>query len=253
MNTYKHSGAFGDLIYSLMVVKNTGGGRFYLHLDQLNWIGQHFYGSAPNPFHQGRLTLQDFEFMKSFMLAQSYIEDFQILDPRTHEISHNLDRFRAPFVHHPCNYLDLYGQLHGVDPTQIYQPWLTVPKPVQTPGRTLVVNRTARWTSTASLEQWQQLGRAGLDQEAVFVGLAEEHQAFVAATGWKNILYRPTDTLLELAQIIAGADRFIGNQSQCFALAVGLGLKNIDCEIRRDLPMERNECYFPKFPEIRYF
>jgi len=96
-NNFKHSGAFGDLIYSLPMVKHFGGGGFYLHLGQLNWIGQHYYGSAPQEFHQGRLTLQDFDFMKSFMEAQDYISHFEILDASRTEITHNLDRFRPPF------------------------------------------------------------------------------------------------------------------------------------------------------------
>lgn len=243
----------GDLIYSLMVVKNTGGGNFYLHLNQMDWIGQHYYGAAPNPFHQGRLTEQDFEFMQDFMLAQTYITAFQILDPQTAEISHNLDRFRAPFVQHPCNYLDLYAQIHNVDPNLVYRPWLTVPTPIQVPGRPIVVNRTQRWTNPAGLSVWHQLHEQGQDRQALFVGLPKEYEQFVQDTGWTNILYWPTANMLELASIIAGSDRFIGNQSQCYALAVGLGIQNIHLELRRDLPLDRNECYFPKFTQIQYF
>ena len=79
MNRFKHSGTFGDLIYGLPLVKHFGGGEFYLHLNQIDWIGQHFYGSKPNPFHQGRLTQNDFDFMKDFMESQSYIEKFSVL------------------------------------------------------------------------------------------------------------------------------------------------------------------------------
>ena len=134
MNTYKHSGAFGDLIYSLIVAKHTGGGEFYLHLDQLNWVGEHYYGSPPNEFHTGRLNRQDFEFMRPFLEAQEYITKFEILDPVNTEISHNLDRFRPIFVGHPTNYIDIYAALFGLleDTEQSVkirtEPWLSVPE-----------------------------------------------------------------------------------------------------------------------------
>jgi len=58
--------------------------------------------------------------------------------------------------------------------------------------------------------------------------------------------------MLELAEVIAGAESFVGNQSQAYALAVGLGVADIVLEARVDMPLARNECYFPKFPNIRY-
>ena len=112
-NTFKHSGTLGDLIYSLPLVKHFGGGKFYLHLNQVDWIGQHYYGAKPNPFHQGRMNAQDYEFMKSFMRAQDYIEDFLPLDPKATEITHNLDKFRPLFVGHPGNYVDIYAHAFG--------------------------------------------------------------------------------------------------------------------------------------------
>jgi hypothetical protein len=86
----------------------------------------------------------------------------------------------------------------------------------------------------------------------VFVGLEAEHAAFTQATGW-NIPWFATKDMLELAEVIAGADTFIGNQSQCYALAVGLGVQNIRCEARVDMPLDRNECYFPNMANISYF
>ena len=249
-NRYKHSGATGDLIYSLPVVKHTGGGAFYLHLNQMDWIGQHYYGSAPAPFHRGRMTQVDYEYMRSFMEAQPYITYFGVMEPGT-EITHNLDRFRPLFVGHPANYLDLYGQVHSVDPASMSTPWITVPTPRPIEGRPIVVNRTARWIGAAPNTLWADLKAQGVEEQAVFVGLPEEHTAFAQATGW-NIPYHPTPTMLDLAEVIAGADTFVGNQSQAYALAVGLSIPDIILEARVDMPLERNECYFPRFTNIRY-
>lgn len=254
MNTYKHSGTFGDLIYSLSIAKHFGAGKFYLHLNQINWIGQHYYGSQPAAFHQGRMTEADFEYMKSFMLAQDYVTEFAVLDNRA-EITHNLDKFRTLFVGHPGNYVDVY-----CDAFDIKYPatrnhlrntaWLTVPEPKQNDVRTVVINRTARWLPGNLNPRWNQWREQGLESQSVFIGLPEEYAAFKRDVGW-NIPYQPTTDMLDMAELIAGSKQFIGNQSAAFAIAAGLSHPNAWCEMRRDLPQERNECW--GFNNVVYF
>ena len=247
---FKHSGAFGDLIYSLSLVNHLGGGEFYLHLNQIDWIGQHYYGSKPNPIHQGRLTESDYEFMKNFMLDQPYIKHFGIMTDQT-EITHNLDRFRPAFVGHPTNYIDLYAMTFGIRDLEQHRvmrntPWLSVTAPKRI-ART-VINRTNRWLPPQLSPAWSE---SDWSKDAVFIGLANEYQDFVRATGY-DIEHYPTRSMLEMAEVIAGADLFIGNQSSALALAIGLG-KDFWCERRTDLPIERNECYFPNHPNGNYF
>ena len=250
---FKHSGALGDLIYSLPIVKHFGGGEFYLHLNQIDWIGQYYYGGHPSQFHQGRMTAQDFDYMKSFMESQDYITKFDVLSPQV-EITHNLDRFRVPFVGHPGNYVDIYSSVFGLTAEQATHvrttPWLTA-QPVKIPGRTVVVNRTERWCPPTLSAEWSKWQAAGIEDQAVFVGLPNEYEKFKKDLGW-NIPYQETPSMKDLAEVIAGAEAFIGNQSQCLALAIGLG-KKYACEYRRDLPIERNECYFPLQPGGTYF
>lgn len=254
MKTFKHSGAMGDLIYSLPIVKHFGGGEFYLHLGQMDWIGQHYYGSPPTPFHQGRMTQKDFEYMRSFMEAQPYIDKFDIMSPQT-EITHNLDRFRPVFVGHPTNYIDIYSGVFNLSPADVFKnssrPWLTAPTPSTVDGRTVVVNRTQRWTGNPG-PQWNIWRQQGMENRAVFVGLEEEYAAFKQQVGW-NIPWAKTTTMLGLGQIIAGATTFIGNQSSALAMAIGLGVEDIWCEARVDMPLDRNECYFPNMKNITYF
>jgi len=252
MNKFKHSGAFGDLIYSLPIMKHFGGGEFYLHLNQIDWIGMHYYGSPPNPFHKGRLTPSDFKYMKSFMEAQAYVTKFDALTPQT-EITHNLDRFRVPFVGHPGNYVDIYSDVFNIQDKDTVRntPWLTVPNPQTIEGRTIVINRTERWIPTQLSTVWEDWRSQGMDQEAVFVGLPNEYEKFKKDIGW-DIPYHETKTMLDLAEVIAGCDQFVGNQSQALALAIGLGVP-VCCEARQDLPIERNECYFPDLERIQYF
>lgn len=256
MKTFKHSGTLGDIIYALPIMKHAGGGEFYLHLNQVDWLTKHFYGGEPDPFHKGRMTQQDFEFMQSFFLAQEYVTKFAALDLARDEITHNLDRFRPAFVGHPGNYVDIYADTFGIRTPEAKtalrnNPWLTVPNTIQIPNRSVVINRTARWLPKTLSPMWKQWQEQGLEAESVFVGLPEEHAAFCQATGW-NIPHHPTKDLLELAQVIAGAEQFVGNQSVALSLAIGLGV-DWACEVRDDLPLERNECYFPDHPNGDYF
>ena len=255
MKTYKHSGTLGDIIYALPIMKHFGGGGFYLHLNQIDWIGQHYYGSKPSPFHQGRMTQGDLEFMREFMLAQDYISKFEAMSPTT-EITHNLDRFRPAFVGHPGNYVDLYANTFNLTDQELQTQlrntaWLTVPSALTVPDRSVIINRTQRWLPKQLSQQWAAWKEQGLEKESVFVGLPEEYAAFKQATGW-DIPYQPTKNLLELAQYIAGCEQFIGNQSVALSVAIGLGV-DWACEARDDMPLERNECYFPVHPTGDYF
>jgi len=257
LNKYKHSGTTGDLIYSLPIVQHFGGGEFYLHMDQIDYLSRHFYGVQSPAFHTGRMNDKDYEFIKSFMEAQTYITKFAKLDPAVDEITHNLDKFRPLFIKHPGNYVDVYGAVFGVnDPDTLKElrnnAWLTVPEVKTVEGKKVAVNRTARWVPPQLSPIWNEWTLQGIEDKAFFLGLPEEYEAFKKATGW-NIPHQPTSTLLEVAEYIAGAEAFIGNQSVALSVAIGLGHQEIWCEGRRDLPIERNECYFPEHPGIHYF
>jgi len=256
MNTFKHSGTTGDLIYSLPIVQHFGGGEFYLHLNQINWIGQHYYGSTPSAFHQGRMNDADFEMLKPLLETQSYITKFQKLDNNV-MVTHNLDKFRPLFVGHPGNYVDIYATAFGITDDAVKEklrktPWLKVNSLLKVPGRDVAINRTSRWIPPTLSNIWNIWKENGVEQRAFFIGLPEEYEEFKKNLGW-DIPYQPTNNLLELAQYIAGSNRFIGNQSAALSIAIGLGHRGIWCEGRRDIPIERNECYFRGQHGVKYF
>ena len=256
MKRFKHSGTLGDIIYGLALMKHLGGGEFYLHLNQVDWIAKHYYNSEPDPYHQGRMTKKDADFMSEFFLAQEYITKFDVLTPST-EITHNLDRFRPAFVGHPTNYINIYCSAFGITDPEIQKqvsqgPWLTVPKPIQVEGKTFVINRTPRgWAGKECHPVWTRWLEEEVDQKSIFVGLESEHTAFEQLTGWKLDHY-PTKNMLELAQVIAGCEQFVGNQSVALSLAQGLGVPYA-FEARTDLPIERNESYYPNHSHGEYF
>lgn len=258
-NVYKHSGTAGDLIYALPLVQYLGGGEFYLHLHQVEWMSQHYYNAplAPTHFHKGRMTEKDFESLRGLLEAQPYLSKVGILDTSETAVTHNLDKFRDLFVKHPGNYVDVYSTTFGItSPSEQEElrgtPWLTIPDYKTVEGRDIAVNRTARWLPPKLSPIWDEWRTQGVEDQAFFIGLPEEYAAFKAATGW-NIPYQPTENLLELAQYIAGANVFIGNQSVGLSIAIGFGHNDIWCEARRDLPIEKNECYFPKQHGLNYF
>jgi hypothetical protein len=257
MNAFKHSGNYGDLIYSLPIVRHFGGGDFYLHLNQIDVLSRSYYNVPAPQEHQGRLNQRDFEFVRPLLAAQDYIKSVQILDPARSEITHNLDRFRDLFVDHTRagNYVDCYATTFGIRDDKLKEclrqiPWLDVPRAQAIPGKTVVVNRTTRWIQPQLPEFYKGWRERGADKEAIFVGLPEEHRLFCDQTGY-DIDFLPVRDLLEMASVIKGVGRFMGNQSVALSLAIGLGVEYY-CEARRDLPIHHNECYFPNQPLGNY-
>lgn len=253
--TFKHSGTLGDIIYSLAVMRYQGGGEFYLHMNNIDHISKHYYGHSPIPFHQGRMNERDFEFMRGFFESQTYITKFSKYSPDI-KITNDLDAFRKEFVNHPGNYVDVNCAAHGItDPVTQREirtnPWLTVPNPKVITGKQYIINRTSRWLPPRHNTSWDSLADNGIPEQALFVGLPEEHQQFQNLLGWK-VDYYPVTDMLDLAELIAGCKMFLGNQSVALSLAIGLGVP-YGCEERRDLPRERNECYFPDQPNSLYF
>jgi hypothetical protein len=113
-----------------------------------------------------------------------------------------------------------------------------------------VLNRTARWVGPERNPVYDQWREEGVDRDTTFVGLESEFAAFVKEYGWE-CSYTPTKDMLELARVISSAEQFVGNQSAALSLAIGMGVPWV-CELRRDLPEDRNECYFPNHPQGDY-
>lgn len=94
--------------------------------------------------------------------------------------------------------------------------WLEVEPSQLTEGK-IVCNRTGRYRN--SLFPWKAIVEH-YRHRLVFVGLKHEWREFVSHFGY--VAWHPTSNLLEMAQLIAGAELFIGNQSCANALAEGL-------------------------------
>lgn len=94
-------------------------------------------------------------------------------------------------------------------------PWLRCGEPHKVSK--YVFNRTERYRGKSF--PWKEIVSV-TKGEAVFIGTHAEHGQFEREFG--RVPYYRTSTLLEVANVIAGSELFIGNQSACRAIAEGM-------------------------------
>ena len=255
MKTYRHSGTLGDLIYSLSIVKKMDPGVFLVALNNIErCVAQ--YGYRPDevdPAHQGRFTVQDYEWLRPLLERQSYIADVGTWTQGNVAPDIDLDRFRGTlFRGFEGNYVEAYHKAFALPfVAQDYQtPWLEADA-IET--RPIVVSRTFRYRSPspASDTHHQQMAQdADLANNGIFVGTQAEHEDYVRVTG-VDIPYHPVNDFLELANIVAGAELVVANQNFVYSLAMGLGIGTV-LETIKIKPLQYNECYFPR-ENCQYF
>jgi hypothetical protein len=245
MTTYKHSGTAGDLIYSLDIVKKMGAGTFAIALGNIeNCVSK--YGYRPEdvaPEHKGRFTNKDFQLLAPLLKRQSYIIDVKPWDKN--EVTIDLDHFRS-YIYRKFegNIIEAYHGAFNLPFTKenYSDIWLEADPKREA---SVVVNRTNRYLDPSSEPVWMQMCEdADLENNGIFVGTPDEHSAFVSWTNCK-IPYRSVHDFKELADLIAGADLFLGNQSMAYSIATGLG-KETMLEIHKIKPLQYSECYFPR-------
>ena len=138
----------------------------------------------------------------------------------------NIDGFRREYKGGP-NILDWISDYLGQGRIA-YDPWLSVEGCVH--AADVVVHRSPRYRN--ELFPWGDAVALYAGRMAV-VGSPEEHKEFCQR--WGEVPYRPTRDYLELAQVIAGARLFIGNQSSPMAVA----LDSASMSYRRSAPERR--------------
>jgi hypothetical protein len=145
------------------------------------------------------------------LLAQDYVAEVKPWNGEP--IDHDASFFRDAGLAYGATLAHLQAQWLGLNPT-FSRPWITV-KPRREAA--IVVHRSPRYQNM--FFPWRELV-AEFGSEMIMVGVPHEHEDFVEK--YEHIPYRPTANLLEVAQLIAGAELFIGNQSCCYAIAEGL-------------------------------
>ena len=211
--TFVHAGDIGDVIYCLPSIRFWGGG--ILKFSEK--------GSAREKMSPGRVDL-----IAPLLLQQPYIKQIEMHDEGYADF--DFRAFRIMHAHHK-NLLEGHSQWVGCPPNAGKIPWITV---VKKKLFQYVVNRTARYHNDKF--PWQKIGRLGLD--ATFVGTVEEFEEMKKL--WPTLSHTVTPTYLEAAQLIAGSERYIGNQSACYAIAEAMKHPRI----QETWPLSK-DCLFP--------
>ncbi len=194
-----HSGDLGDIMYGLPAVRALGGGRLYVNVR--------------HPRHPDiHLVKKGLDLLVPLLETQPYITGVEEWDGTT-QIEYNLDLWRKQKDRYYTPIADNTLTAFGLPVTERDVPWISVGAPLS--AKKYSIGRSRRhhggwpypWPDTYKK----------YTEEGVFVGLLEDHEAFVKEVG--SIEYYPVDNFLTMARVIAGSTMFIGNQAFPFAIA----------------------------------
>lgn len=255
--TFCHPGTFGDTIYGMCAVKLLGGGDVYIKLNGMNEVAWNAFGAVNAGVHAGRYNQKDLDFLFPLLKHQSYIHELNVWRNETvdYDLGNHYKYTTGPRGWQG-NQTECYGLVCGLDIKKHHRalnidPWLDPVEPIKIKNRSIVINRTGRYLqgSDPKPEMWQKWIKEGLEDVAVFLGTQDECISFNNLFGC-NVPYRPVENMLEMAQIIQGAELVIANQSPVMAVAIGLG-KTFWSETRKDWDAFRSphgwgDVWFPR-------
>lgn len=207
---FYHSGDLGDVIYSLPTVKVLGGGDFFLGPDL----------RVPMPIRE-KFTPERAALIIPLLESQNYILSAQYAKEMPEPTSYDLNEMRRllstsqPLDVSPgFNLARCYLKFFNFDLGHDRFKWLDVPPVAK---ERVIINRSERYRDPNF--RWDLILNKYRSSIA-FIGLKHEHADFVKR--WGPVSRIETKNLLEAAQVIAGAELFVGNQSCCYSIAEGL-------------------------------
>ncbi len=206
--SYFSSGDLGDVIAALPIIRQQGGGTFYL-------------GPAHDPIGaREKMTRARFESIRPLLELQPYVQkvDFMESFDQT-KIDNDLSTFRTT-RHIRAENLALWQGRHIGREYMNLDPWLEVD--ARQHGR-VICSRSGRYVN----EQfpWAKIVKHYGDQ-VLFVGHPSEHAHFQSLVG-RNVEHSITRDVLELAQLLKGAAIQFSNQSLPWWLGAAMGKKVI--------------------------
>lgn len=197
---FSHSGAIGDIVYHLPIVKKLGGGVFHI-------LPCSRYPTSNDAQFKGLAPLLE---------RQSYITRVEWSE---RPVGINFDAWRAR-LDFGKNLTDQAAQWLGMDSFDPLESWLDVTPNLQAP----VVFARSHQINFSHTFDWPMLVRK-YKGRSVFLGHPDEHEVF--CRGYGEVPYYPTGDLLEAARVIAGSRLFIGNPTALTAIAEGLKVNTI--------------------------
>lgn len=222
MLNFSHSGDLGDIIYSLPTIRACGGGNLTL----FNFPGRTAHG----------MTAEKVARLKPLLECQDYIGTVQWSEVF---IDHSLNGFRD-HLRNNGNLADAHLSTHGLDWSHRATKWLSVDPSPSVTIKPVIFARSARYRNDNF--DWKRIVDYYRDQ-AGFVGFKDEYDDFCRHFG--DVPLVPANDFLELAQVIAGAKLFVGNQSSPLAVAHGLK-QNTIMEIHNGSGDAREHCVYQR-------
>jgi hypothetical protein len=205
---YCHGGSAGDVLYHLAPVRDLGGGEFYLNA---------------NGHPDFRMSRERIESLLTLIRVQPYITRAGVCEG---PVGIDLDRWRQNW-RYGLNLSDILSSMLGLPHTSRTEPWLSVPRKKEVAA--IVIHRSPRYRVDAF--PWRRVVEQ-YGSEAVFVSEEAEHRDFTERCG--DVRYYKTGNYFDLAEVIAGAVVFVGNQSSPAAVAEGLKANKILETVARD-------------------
>lgn len=210
-----------------MVVTSTGdAGDSVVTLGLLNQIPDGPHKFLLRPSHITKMKTDAavrawLHMLKPLAESQTYIEECRTWQPSDH-VDWASEGFRGSGLHSKSASLFQAQLSHLVHTKSIGQTinqnlkWLDVEPSAETRGR-IICARSGRYRNGSF--PWKRIVSHYGDR-LLFIGLKHEHAEF--CSHWGFVEYRQVDNLLEMAQLIAGSELFIGNQSCPMAVTEGL-------------------------------
>ena len=214
---FKHSGASGDIIYSLYAIKKAcelKGEDAILYI-RLNFPN---VGGNPNFKHAyGDVMFNEYAYKMLKPLLMEYDFIYDVLPYNNQKVDYDLDKFRQIGMNLAAYdikrwYTLAYPELSGIDYSERL---LNIE---QSKHDYIVINRTERYQNPNI--DYSILNK--LSTPIYFTGTEAEYRKFSEVVQCK---YMKVDNFLELARVIANSKLFIGNQSMNFAIAETMKVK----------------------------
>lgn len=214
---YYHSGNLGDIIYGLYAIREHCGDQGAELI-----IGPCQHGTGANSL-SAPITKAQYEMLLPLLKTQSWLKRVRWTDyyPIAEEV-HDMNGFRKVWARrHTLGIKTLclaqffhLGIRHKFDESEA---WMDIEPNGMNVGR-VIIHRSARWRQDE--EMWRTLTRSFRDR-LLFVGLPEEYYDFENKFG--PVSFWKVTNFLEMAQLIADNEGFVGNQSFPCALAIAMG------------------------------
>jgi glycosyltransferase involved in cell wall biosynthesis len=205
------SGDFGDIIYALPTIRSLGGGTLCIGPARDHpyyWLREQM--TPVRYAHLERLLA----YQTDYLLRVFYADKMNGWNCHI-DLNDSRRLFRDPYYKKDRNLADVPSTFFGCGSGLWREKWLKVDE-VKHVAK-LVFARSLRYPGKSF--PWKKLVDR-YKNDAVFVGLPEEHASFVSQFG--NVKHYPTKDLFDVARVVAGAECFIGNQSCPLAIAEGL-------------------------------